>query len=95
MPSAAIVFDFLSAFARPALRMFSIANSMSPCASTNALLHSIMPEPVRSRNSFTIDALISIVIFLSRLLLFTVKTPPKGGVLVLLYLFSFPKGNAE
>lgn len=35
---------------------------MSPLASTNAFLHSIMPEPVRSRSSFTNAAVIAISI---------------------------------
>jgi hypothetical protein len=33
---------------------------MSPFVSTSAFLHSIMPAPVRSRSSFTIDAEIDI-----------------------------------
>ena len=62
IPSAAIRPDFLSALAKPDLRIFSMANSMSPSASTKALLHSIIPEAVLSRNSFTIAALILILI---------------------------------
>src|SRR3990172_59607 len=53
---------FLSAFARPLLRINSIAASISPLVSTRVFLHSIKPEPVLSRSSFTSDAEISIVI---------------------------------
>ena len=49
---------FLAAAARPFLRMMSTAASMSPSASTSAFLHSIMPEPVISRSSLTIAAVI-------------------------------------
>ena len=58
-PSAAVRPAFLSALARPVLRMCSIAASMSPSHSTSAFLHSIMPAPVRSRRSFTIAAVIA------------------------------------
>ena len=50
-PSAAMRVAFLSAFARPALRISSAAASRSPLVSTSAFLHSIMPAPVRSRST--------------------------------------------
>src|SRR5690606_9098835 len=49
---------FLAAFRPLALRRSSMALSMSPSASTNAFLQSIMPRPVRSRSSLTIPAVI-------------------------------------
>ena len=58
MPSAAVRPDFLSALARPALRISSTAASRSPLVSVSAFLHSIIPEPVRSRSSLTIPAVI-------------------------------------
>src|SRR5690554_2565965 len=59
-PSAATRSAFLSALARPDLRSASAAASMSPLFSVSAFLHSIMPAPVRSRSSLTMDAVISI-----------------------------------
>ena len=64
MPSAAIRPAFLSALAAPFLRSNSTALSMSPPVSVSALLQSIIPAPVHSRNSFTSDAVIAIEIFL-------------------------------
>src|SRR5579863_961008 len=55
-PSAATRVAFLSALARPCLRMSSAAASRSPLVSTSALLHSIMPAPVRSRSCLTASA---------------------------------------
>src|SRR5690606_20808620 len=43
------------------LRRSSIAFSISPAASTSAFLHSIMPRPVRSRSSFTREAVTSAI----------------------------------
>src|SRR6201999_3096447 len=63
VPSAATRAAFLSAFARPLLRMSSAAASRSPLVSTSAFLHSIMPAPVRSRSCFTASA----VMFMKRL----------------------------
>src|SRR6185437_4538793 len=48
---------FLAAFARPFLRSQSTAASMSPCVSPSAALQSIIPAPVFSRRSLTIEAL--------------------------------------
>src|SRR5690606_10224300 len=59
-PSAATRLAFLSALARPDLRSASAAASMSPLFSVRAFLHSIMPAPVRSRSSLTMDAVISV-----------------------------------
>jgi len=50
---------FLAAAARPLVRSQSIAASMSPWVSPSAFLQSIMPAPVRSRNSLTFAAVIS------------------------------------
>src|SRR5690554_4294386 len=58
MPSAAVRLAFLAAFRPLALRRSSMAFSRSPSASTRAFLHSIMPSPVRSRNSLTMLAVI-------------------------------------
>ena len=55
-PSAATRLDFLAAFAAPDLRISSIATSISPFEATNAFLHSIIPAPVRSLSSLTIEA---------------------------------------
>src|SRR5712671_6679648 len=55
-PSAATRAAFLSAFARPCLRISSAAASRSPCVSTSAFLHSIIPAPVRSRSCRTVSA---------------------------------------
>ena len=63
-PSAAIRPAFLAALIAPDLRMFSIASSMSPSASTSAFLQSIIPAAVRSRSSLTCLAVIAIVEFL-------------------------------
>src|SRR5579872_301253 len=59
-PSAATREAFLSAFARPCLRISSAAASRSPLVSTSAFLHSIIPAPVRSRSCLTASALIFI-----------------------------------
>ena len=48
-----------AAFAAPFARRMSTAASMSPPVSSSALLHSIIPAPVRSRSSFTCFAVIS------------------------------------
>src|SRR3569833_3273353 len=61
-PSAATRPADLSALAMPVLRISSTAASMSPPGSGNAFLHSIMPDPVRSRSSFTSAAVISFVL---------------------------------
>src|ERR1043165_1427021 len=58
-PSAAVRPAFLAAAARPLVLSQSIAASMSPPVSPSAFLQSIMPAPVRSRNSFTFAAVIS------------------------------------
>src|SRR6266850_2445532 len=50
--------DFSDARERPCLRSTSIAFSMSPLVAARAFLHSIMPTPVRSRRSFTSEAVI-------------------------------------
>jgi len=41
---------------------FSMAASMSPWVSSSALLHSIIPAPVRSRNSLTCAAVIWVML---------------------------------
>lgn len=46
---------------RADLRSASAAASMSPLVSVSAFLHSIMPAPVRSRSSFTREAVISAI----------------------------------
>ena len=63
-PSAAILPDFLAAFARPFSRRFLIAASTSPFVSSSALLQSIIPQFVSSFNCFTACAEIAIVILL-------------------------------
>src|SRR5215472_3709065 len=60
MPSAATLAAFFCAEARPFFLRTTTASSMSPFASTSAFLQSIIPAPVFSRSSFTVDALISI-----------------------------------
>ena len=55
-PSDAIRPAFFAAFMPLDLRRFSIAASISPSESTRAFLQSIMPRPVLSLSSFTIDA---------------------------------------
>src|SRR5215467_11216749 len=55
--------DFLVANAIPRFRKMIYASAKFPLASVRALLHSIMPAPVRSRSSFTSFALISITRF--------------------------------
>src|SRR5436190_7109933 len=50
--------DFSDARERPCFRRTSIAFSISPLAAARAFLHSIMPTPVRSRRSFTSEAVI-------------------------------------
>src|SRR5438309_2207389 len=62
MPSAAMRVAFFWAEARPFFRRTTIACSMSPLASVSAFLQSIIPAPVFSRSSFTLVALISILI---------------------------------
>src|ERR1039458_237358 len=54
---------FLPADAMPRLRSTTSPSSRSPLASTRALLHSIIPAPVRSRSALTSDAVISAIIF--------------------------------
>ena len=58
--------DFFAALARPLVRSQSIAASMSPLVSVSAFLASIMPAPDTSRSSFTIVAVIVIVVLLKR-----------------------------
>src|SRR5438093_2605958 len=60
MPCLATRPDFSEARERPCLRRKSIALSISPFVSARAFLHSIMPAPVRSRKSFTSEAVIVI-----------------------------------
>jgi hypothetical protein len=55
-PSAATRPAFLAAFERPFFRSQSTAASISPPVSFRAVLQSIMPAPVLSRSSFTIEA---------------------------------------
>ena len=59
MPSAAMRPAALVAFAPLLMRSKSSAFFMSPSDSAKAFLHSIMPSPVCSRNSFTILAVMS------------------------------------
>lgn len=47
---------FLATAASPRVRSTSTAFSISPSASARAFLHSIMPAPVISRSSFTMEA---------------------------------------
>ena len=56
--------DFFAALARPLVRSQSIAASMSPLVSVSAFLASIIPAPDASRSSFTIVAVIVIVMLL-------------------------------
>ena len=63
-PSAAVRPDFLAAFARPLVRSQSTAASMSPSFSVSAFFASIMPAPVASRSSFTIAAVIAMLLLL-------------------------------
>jgi hypothetical protein len=63
-PSAAVRPDFFAALARPLVRSQSIAASISPSFSVSAFLASIMPAPDFSRISFTIAAVIAIIVFL-------------------------------
>ena len=58
-PSAATRPAREAALTVPFLRRTSTALSMSPPASTRALLQSLMPAWVRSRSSLTIDAVMS------------------------------------
>src|SRR5579864_7728302 len=55
---------FLPADAMPRLRSTTSASPISPLASFRALLHSIIPAPVRSRSCFTRLALISAIVLL-------------------------------
>ena len=59
VPSAVIRLAAVLAFAPLFIRNKSSAVFRSPPVSINAFLHSIMPSPVRSRNSFTMLAVIS------------------------------------
>src|SRR5512140_3283417 len=52
---------FLPADAMPRLRRTTSPSVRSPLASTSALLHSIMPAPVRSRSALTNAAVISAI----------------------------------
>src|SRR5260221_8855924 len=54
--------DILPALAPLLMRSRSSAFFMSPPASSSAFLHSIMPSPVRSRNSLTIPAVMSAIL---------------------------------
>src|ERR1700741_600623 len=63
-PSAAVRPAFLAAFDRPFLRSQSTAASRSPCVSASAALQSIMPAPVNSRSSFTMLALMFVIVAL-------------------------------
>ena len=54
--------DFFAALARPLVRSQSMAASMSPSVSVSAFLASIIPAPETSRSSFTIVAVIVIVV---------------------------------
>src|SRR5271155_783835 len=60
MPWRVVRVAFLLADAMPRLRKMISASARLPLASVRAVLHSIMPAPVRSRSSFTSFALISI-----------------------------------
>ena len=64
IPSAAILDAFLAAAARPFSLRNSTALSISPSTSFSAFLQSIMPAPVISLNSFTIAAVIAMILFL-------------------------------
>src|SRR5690606_35372066 len=64
-PSAVTRLAFLSALASPDLRRASAAASMSPLLSVSAFLHSIIPAPVRSRSSLTIEAVIAAMLMLN------------------------------
>src|SRR5262245_39935453 len=64
VPSRASRPAFLAAVAAPRSRRIATALSTSPFDSSRARLHSIMPAPVRSRRSFTADAVISAICFL-------------------------------
>ena len=59
-PSEAIREDFFAAAARPFVRRWSIAASMSPSDAVSAALQSIRPAPVFSRSSLTIPDVICI-----------------------------------
>src|SRR5215469_13889489 len=61
-PSAATRPAFFAAFDKPFLRSQSTAASRLPPLSASAALQSIMPAPVWSRSSFTMPALIVVVI---------------------------------
>ena len=60
-PSAATRLDFFAALANPLVLSQSIAASKSPSVSVRAFLASIMPAPVVSRSSFTIEAVIAMI----------------------------------
>ena len=64
IPSAAILPAFFSALACPFFLRNSTAASISPFVSESAFLQSIIPAPVISLNSFTIPAVIAMIIFL-------------------------------
>jgi len=55
-PSAAMRSAFFAAFICPFLRRKSIASSIFPSVAVRAFLQSIMPAPLASLNSLTIDA---------------------------------------
>src|SRR5688572_27383414 len=77
---------FLAALARPLVRRYSIALSMSALVSTSAFLQSLMPAPVRSRRSLIIAAEISAIVILLQSRCPWVPTPcgrhPRSRVLV-------------
>ena len=62
IPSAAILLAFFCAVARPFSLRNSIALSISPSVAVRAFLQSIIPAPLISLNSFTIAAVIAIMI---------------------------------
>src|SRR5437762_11139720 len=72
-PSAATRPAFFAAFERPFLRSQSTAVSTSPLVSLRACLQSIMPAPVLSRRSFTIAAVIAVIVRIP------MKIPPDGA----------------
>ena len=61
-PSAAVRPCFLAALASPLVRSQSTAASMSPLVSVSAFLASIIPAPVASRSSFTMLAVIDMLL---------------------------------
>jgi hypothetical protein len=75
-PSAATRPALLAALLPKRTRRISSAFCMSPAASVRAFLQSIMGASVRSRSSFTMDAVISAM---SNLLFSVLKNAPMGG----------------